>query len=136
MYRDMQKSNSLYLLMTLKNLLIDHNNFSGSFYAGNYSALDVFSCTHNQITTLDVSGNTVLSKLYCYNNNLTSLSVVNNTQMTDLGAWASTATGSIRYLTIALGQNITYRAEDNYTIIDPQGEPWNTIIFAQGSTGN
>ncbi len=121
---------------TLKNLLIDHNNFSGSFYAGNYSALDVFSCTHNQITTLDVSGNTVLSKLYCYNNNLTSLSVVNNTQMTDLGAWASTATGSIRYLTIALGQNITYRAEDNYTVIDPQREPWNTIIFAQGSTGN
>ena len=121
---------------TLKYLMIDYNNFSGTFSAGNFGALDGLSCAHNQITTLDVSGNTVLSRLYCYNNNLTSLSVVNNTQMTDLGAWASTATGSIRYLTIALGQNITYRAEDNYTVIDPQGEPWNTIIFAQGSTGN
>ena len=40
------------------------------------------SCHSNQLTSLDVSKNTQLTKLYCNNNSLNSLDISHNTQLT------------------------------------------------------
>ena len=58
----------------------------------NVSALDVSNntlltklyCSNNQLTALDVSNNTLLVRLSCYYNKLSSLDVSNNTQLTEL----------------------------------------------------
>ena len=88
---------------------------------------------NNNLSTLNVSKLTGLQVLFCDNNQLTSLNVVNNSSLAYLAAWATTATGSISTLTKALGQTITYLGADHQTVINPEGEPWNTAIWEQGS---
>ena len=83
---------------------------------------------NNQLTTLDLSKLLKLETLYCHDNSLSALSVVNNTNLTKLAAWSTGATGSIARLSKASGQNITYLASDHSTVINPTGEPWNTLI--------
>jgi len=46
--------------------------------------LNVLLCLTNQLTSLDVSNNTLLNDLDCANNQLTSLDVSNNTYLTNL----------------------------------------------------
>ena len=41
-------------------------------------------CYDNQLTTLDVSKNTMLERLWCYDNQLTTLDVSKNTKLTKL----------------------------------------------------
>ncbi len=49
-----------------------------------FESLKDLNCRGNQLTTLDVSKNTVLTKLYCYSNRLTTLDVSKNTALTYL----------------------------------------------------
>ena len=83
---------------------------------------------NNQLTSMDLSKLLKLETLYCHDNSLFALSVVNNTNLTKLAAWSTGATGSIARLSKASGQNITYLASDHSTVINPTGEPWNTLI--------
>ncbi|MCG8184071.1 T9SS type A sorting domain-containing protein [Tenacibaculum piscium] len=50
------------------------------------------NCYNNQLTSLDVSANTVLTYLNCYNNQLTSLDVSANTVLTQLSCSANQLT--------------------------------------------
>ena len=49
-----------------------------------FTALIHMDCSHNNLTTLDVSKNTALTELYCYNNSLTALDVSQNTALIQL----------------------------------------------------
>ncbi len=46
-----------------------------------FTALEIFNCTNNEITTLDISKNTKLRVLRCGGNQLTALDVTNNEQL-------------------------------------------------------
>ena len=50
------------------------------------------SCYRNQLTSLDLSGCTVLTTLYCSNNQLTSLDVSDCTSLTKLDCWENQLT--------------------------------------------
>ena len=56
-------------------------SLGGIEYFNNLTKLD---CSHNHLTSLNVSNNTALTELYCSYNHLTSLDVSNNTALTDL----------------------------------------------------
>jgi len=43
--------------------------------------ITMLDCSHNQLSSLDISNNTDLKALYCYNNQLSSLDVSNNTAL-------------------------------------------------------
>lgn len=49
-----------------------------------FTGLTELYCSWNQLTSLDLSNNTVLNYLYCFGNHLTSLDVSNNTALTML----------------------------------------------------
>ncbi|MEG2366271.1 MAG: leucine-rich repeat domain-containing protein, partial [Alistipes sp.] len=49
-----------------------------------FTALTYLDCDYNQLTSLDVSKNTMLIKLYCSENQLTSLDVSKNTALIKL----------------------------------------------------
>jgi len=49
-----------------------------------FTSLYVFRCSGNELTALDMSGNTDLRELYCNGNHLTALNVSNNTNLEDL----------------------------------------------------
>ena len=51
------------------------------------TALERLWCTDNQLTALDVSKNIALTGLYCYNNQLTALDVSKNTALTVLDCY-------------------------------------------------
>ena len=63
-----------------------NNGLSGD--AGNTLAplteLTYLSCENNNLSELDLSGNTALTILYCYNNNLSELNLSNNTALEKL----------------------------------------------------
>jgi len=65
-----------------------------------FASLDFLLCNHNQLTSLDVSSNTLLTELICYNNQLTNLNVSNtaleelycyNNQLTNLDVSSNSA---------------------------------------------
>ena len=60
------------------------NNQLTSLNVSNNTILTNLSCMANQLTSLDVSGCTALTVLWCANNQLTSLDVSSNTALTDL----------------------------------------------------
>ena len=49
-----------------------------------FTALETLQCYGNQLTTLDVSGNSALILLSCYNNQLSSLNISGNTNLKNL----------------------------------------------------
>jgi Leucine-rich repeat (LRR) protein len=49
-----------------------------------FTALNVLSCSNNQLTALDLSKNTALTMLYCSDNKLTVLDLSNNTALDTL----------------------------------------------------
>jgi hypothetical protein len=49
-----------------------------------FVSLTYIDCHNNNLTSLDVSSNTVLTELDCYNNKLTSIDVINNTALETL----------------------------------------------------
>lgn len=50
-----------------------------------FTSLSIFSCSANQVTSLDVSKNSALTVLYCDRNKLTTLDVSKNTGLVTLG---------------------------------------------------
>ena len=67
----------------LKTLYCNSNQLT-SLDVSNNTALTRLDCYRNQLTSLDVSNNTALTRLDCYSNQLTSLDVSNNTALTHL----------------------------------------------------
>ena len=65
------------------------SNLSGIQFFPN---LKVLNCSHNRLTKLDVSENTVLQKLVCWENQLTSLDVSQNTALQELVCWENQLT--------------------------------------------
>ncbi|MBQ8567643.1 MAG: fibronectin type III domain-containing protein, partial [Oscillospiraceae bacterium] len=57
-----------------------------------FTKITYLNCSGNNLTTLDVSKNTVLTGLYCYNNNLTMLDVSKNTALTYLNCRSNNLT--------------------------------------------
>ena len=64
--------------------LICYNNQLTTLDVTKNTMLTRFWCEANQLTTLDVSKNTALKELYCSDNPLTTLDVTNNTMLTEL----------------------------------------------------
>ena len=65
------------------------SNLSGLQFFPN---LKVLNCSHNRLTSLDVSKNTVLQKLVCWENQLTSLDVSQNTALQELACFENQLT--------------------------------------------
>ena len=57
-----------------------------------FTALSFLNCASNQLTSLDISQNTVLVELGCFDNQLTSLDVSQNTALTNLVCWQNQLT--------------------------------------------
>ena len=66
------------LFTSLVNLSCSHNQLTSLDVSKN-TALTNLDCSYNQLTSLDVSKNTALEVLHCYDNLLTSLDVSKNT---------------------------------------------------------
>ena len=64
-----------------------------------FSELQDLNCSPNNLTALDVSKNTALTKLECQYNQLTTLDVTNNTALTDLSCLSNQLTS------LTLGEN-------------------------------
>ena len=68
----------------ITSLNVSDKNISDMTVIEAFVNLTYLDCSHNQLTSLDVSGCTVLESLYCGENQLTSLDVSNNTTLTKL----------------------------------------------------
>ncbi len=69
----------------IKNLNVSEKDISNLTGINAFINLDTLNCISNQLTSLDVSNNTALTKLWCSGNQLTSLDISNNTALTELG---------------------------------------------------
>ena len=69
-----------------------------------FKNLDELDCKRNQLKSLDVSKNTVLTKLKCDKNQLTSLDVSNNTALTELNCSENSLTSLDVSKNIALSE--------------------------------
>lgn len=81
--KNLQGSLSLQDLPWLKYLYCNSNQLTGLNVSGN-TVLTTLSCNGNQLTNLNVSGDTALTGLYCGSNRLTNLDVRSNTALTAL----------------------------------------------------
>jgi Leucine-rich repeat (LRR) protein len=68
------------LFVNLEALFCSRNQLT-SLNVSNNTALTRLWCGWNQLTSLDVSNNTALTDLFCGNNQLTSLDISNNMQL-------------------------------------------------------
>ena len=68
----------------LTTLNVSNKNINDLTGIEGFISLTKLFCHYNQLTSLGVSQNTVLSTLYCYNNQLTSLDLTQNTAFTYL----------------------------------------------------
>ena len=68
----------------LEYLDCSHNQLTSLNVSGNTALWELY-CDHNQLTSLDISGNTALVWLACSDNQLTSLDVSNNAALWELG---------------------------------------------------
>ena len=57
-----------------------------------FTALETLNCVDCELTALDVSKNTELTRLECWKNELTALDVSKNTKLTRLGCWKNELT--------------------------------------------
>ena len=69
---------------TITSLDVHNESISDLTGIEGFAALLTLLCNENQLTTLDVSANTVLTDLDCNNNLLTTINVSANTALTDL----------------------------------------------------
>lgn len=65
-------------------LNVNFSNISDLTGIEGFTSLDTLSCSHNQISSLDLSQNTELTYLICEFNNMTSLNVTQNIALTKL----------------------------------------------------
>ncbi|HIP36386.1 MAG TPA: T9SS type A sorting domain-containing protein, partial [Crocinitomix sp.] len=69
---------------SLTSLVLAYKNITDLTGIENFISLTSLTCSHNDLTSLDLSQNTMLTVLYCGNNNLTSLDLSQNTALTQL----------------------------------------------------
>ena len=69
-----------------------------------FTNLTLLSCSNNQLTSLDVTQNTLLINLYCSNNQLTTLDVSRNTELGLLECWDN----SISSLDVSNNTKLSY----------------------------
>ena len=74
-----EEESSLITSINVEGLQI--SNLKGIEY---FAGLSILSCNNNQLTSLDVSNNTALTRLDCNNNQLTSLDVSKNTKLMEV----------------------------------------------------
>ena len=84
-------------------------------------------CSHNNITSLDVSNNTALTSFYCFNNQLTSLDLSQNTNLESLSCYNN----QLSSLDVRNGNNTNFtyfnaNANNNLTCIDVDDPVWST----------
>ena len=84
--RNISNLDGIQFFPNLKTLKCYGNNLTSLDVSKN-TVLDTLYCYNNQLTELDVSQNTALQWLSCYNNQLTSLDVSKNTVLENL--WCS-----------------------------------------------
>jgi len=72
------------LINTMTFLNVSNSNISDLTGIEDFTALAYLDCSNNQLTSLDVSSNTVLTELKCVTNQLTILDVSQNTALTSL----------------------------------------------------
>ena len=68
----------------IKKLDISDANINDMSEIKYFTTLEVLSCSNNNLTSLDLSSNTLLTYLWCYNNQLTSLDVSKCTVLEEL----------------------------------------------------
>lgn len=77
---------------TLTALSISSQNISDLTGIEDFDALTYLNCTNNQLTSLDLSQNPLLSILSCQFNQLTNLNVTQNDSLSNLNIWGNNLT--------------------------------------------
>jgi hypothetical protein len=100
-----------------------------------FTALNTLYCAGNQLTSLDVTHNTVLEKLLCYNNQLTSLDVSQNSALDFLGC----EDNQLECLNVKNGNNTAFQllhanGNTNLTCVEVDNvsysmNNWNNVLF-------
>ena len=102
-------------MVSLTNLECDDNNIT-SLDVSNNTLLNWFICMDNQLDSIDVSNNPLLTLFYCDNNNLTSIDVTNNIFLNNFDCYTNQLTS------LDLSQNINlvelYCEENQLTALD------------------
>ena len=88
---EMNSSKGIEKLTNLKELDLQDNNLS-SIDLSNNTVLTVLKLRNNDLTAIDLSKNTALETLYLYDNNLSSIDLSNNAALTSLKLWDSDLT--------------------------------------------
>jgi len=65
----------------ITNIWVDSKSITNLKGIEYFTALKTLSCAKNQLTSLDLSSNTMLESLYCNSNQLTELNLTNNVQL-------------------------------------------------------
>jgi len=68
----------------LTSLNVNSKNISDLTGIEDFLALEILDCSQNQLTSLDITTNNFLTRLFCRSNQLTSLDVSNNPLLEDL----------------------------------------------------
>ena len=71
-------------LASVRNINVSNKNIQSLKGIEYFYALMYLDCCTNQLTSLDVSQNTMLTSLFCFNNQLTALNVSQNTALNSL----------------------------------------------------
>ncbi|WP_405299659.1 hypothetical protein [Kordia sp.] len=79
-------------ISSVTSLDVNNQNINDLTGIEEFTALTFLNCTGNQLTSLDVSNNIVLSTLWCNSSNLSNLNLSFNTVLTDLRCSANNLT--------------------------------------------
>ena len=122
----------------------DLTGFDCSENEANLTSLDIshntqlekLYCNRNQLTDLDVSHNTQLTELYCYGNNLDSLDVSHNTQLTwlncsynDISALDVSHNTQLKVLCCHSNNFTTAALDDIYCALPNRNDSTNGVIY-------
>ena len=108
-----------------------------------FSALTHLDCSHNQLSSLDVSINTALTYLDCSNNQLSSLDVSTNTALTSLNCYKNQLTvldvstkKALKWLNCYNNQLNILDVSNNteLTYLDCRYNPLQTLYIKTGQT--
>ena len=79
-------------LAAVKSMNCSYDNIADLKGIEHFTALEILTCTSNNLTSLDVSANTALTGFFCGDNKLTSLNVSHNTALEALACFANNLT--------------------------------------------
>ena len=96
-----------------------------------FPALEILSCSDNQLTSIDLSRNTQLRELYCHNNMLNDLDVSRNNKLTLL----SCSQNKIRALDLSQNTILSelYCSDNQLTTLDVSNNTSLTTLFCRNN---